>query len=547
MDFEELVEIKKEIAQIEKKRSELAIERNKFNDEANKYEDKESVFYKRNANKVKELQSEINDLANEAKTKRIDLEDKLDEIKKSKINELERRKNKLEELNDTEKTNLTERNAEIKENIESKQKLIGNLESDFKKFQERKQKIENEMQEKSDIAKSILQDDLNKINNKITANRDEYNKYDEELKELKEELEIIELEKPEEEFLKCEEQIRTIRNINYDNLEEQIIKEKLNDSEPEKEEIVEEKEETSEVEPKQEKQEVLEEKEKIIDLEPKQEDEKIVEEKHDIKPELVITDEANKTTDTQKNKIQDFRLEKMYTPYTPEIKSITMSITEKGIVKYTIEYEKDEPTNISIGGKKYPYYKRKEYNKLVDRMKERMDENSSSFVDPYLMDNLDEKNRSKMLTAIKNGELNLQFDIKYDMENYKKIPFRYRRQFKKIAKGAKESGLEVNNFKTKTSFGNILKNLFSKQKEQQILPEGKPITREQQEQMPQIGDSAKETFRKSLRNMNGMENIGIKADEALQNAINQSTENIHKQKTKAKSVETEKEDFEEQI
>lgn len=547
MDFEELVEIKKEIAQIEEKRSELAIERNKFNDEANKYEDKESVFYKRNANKVKELQSEINDLANEAKTKRIDLEDKLDEIKKSKINELERRKNKLEELNDTEKTNLTERNAEIKENIESKQKLIGNLESDFKKFQERKQKIENEMQEKSDIAKSILQDDLNKINNKITANRDEYNKYDEELKELKEELEIIELEKPEEEFLKCEEQIRTIRNINYDNLEEQIIKEKLNDSEPEKEEIVEEKEETSEVEPKQEKQEVLEEKEKIIDLEPKQEDEKIVEEKHDIKPELVITDEANKTTDTQKNKIQDFRLEKMYTPYTPEIKSITMSITEKGIVKYTIEYEKDEPTNISIGGKKYPYYKRKEYNKLVDRMKERMDENSSSFVDPYLMDNLDEKNRSKMLTAIKNGELNLQFDIKYDMENYKKIPFRYRRQFKKIAKGAKESGLEVNNFKTKTSFGNILKNLFSKQKEQQILPEGKPITREQQEQMPQIGDSAKETFRKSLRNMNGMENIGIKADEALQNAFNQSTENIHKQKTKAKSVETEKEDFEEQI
>lgn len=547
MDFEELVEIKKEIAQIEEKRSELAIERNKFNDEANKYEDKESVFYKRNANKVKELQSEINDLANEAKTKRIDLEDKLDEIKKSKINELERRKNKLEELNDTEKTNLTERNAEIKENIESKQKLIGNLESDFKKFQERKQKIENEMQEKSDIAKSILQDDLNKINNKITANRDEYNKYDEELKELKEELEIIELEKPEEEFLKCEEQIRTIRNINYDNLEEQIIKEKLNDSEPEKEEIVEEKEETSEVEPKQEKQEVLEEKEKIIDLEPKQEDEKIVEGKHDIKPELVITDEANKTTDTQKNKIQDFRLEKMYTPYTPEIKSITMSITEKGIVKYTIEYEKDEPTNISIGGKKYPYYKRKEYNKLVDRMKERMDENSSSFVDPYLMDNLDEKNRSKMLTAIKNGELNLQFDIKYDMENYKKIPFRYRRQFKKIAKGAKESGLEVNNFKTKTSFGNILKNLFSKQKEQQILPEGKPITREQQEQMPQIGDSAKETFRKSLRNMNGMENIGIKADEALQNAINQSTENIHKQKTKAKSVETEKEDFEEQI
>lgn len=123
------------------------------------------------------------------------------------------------------------------------------------------------------------------------------------------------------------------------------------------------------------------------------------------------------------------------------IESISMKISESGLPIYTIEKkdgkesEKVYITNI------------KEYKKVLNDIAKKagITKKESKKLDPFLIDIIS-KNGIDDTTSIQKI-LNKDISIKYDMKNLKKLPFTSKNNFRKIARGAQNNGVEVENFK----------------------------------------------------------------------------------------------------
>lgn len=123
------------------------------------------------------------------------------------------------------------------------------------------------------------------------------------------------------------------------------------------------------------------------------------------------------------------------------IESISMRISENGVPIYTIETKDGkEPEEIYITNIK-------EYNEILNDIAVKADitKKESKKLDPFLIDIIS-KNGIDDTTSIQKI-LNKDINIKYDMENLKKLPFMSRNNFRKIARGAQNNEIEVENFK----------------------------------------------------------------------------------------------------
>ena len=174
--------------------------------------------------------------------------------------------------------------------------------------------------------------------------------------------------------------------------------------------------------------------------------------------------EKEKIYNIKYNKMNDLKFERRHNEEANELDKITnvdVKINKKGILEYLIYEEgKKEPTIFSYNSNKFSL---SDYKTILKNIRSHIDERQGfeilnkqdrKNIDPFLVDVIGEKigsnkNSDSLDKLIVGGLYNNDYiDVKYDMENLKKVKgLRNKMHLREIARGAEKQGFEVENFK----------------------------------------------------------------------------------------------------
>lgn len=205
--MEELINMKRKIEDIENKRTDLASKRDEKINEANEIKDTNSNFYRLPMKEANDIQSEINELGKEAKSLKKEFDENLSIKKETEIKRLEYEKTRLDKIATVKREDRNKYIIELNTKKENIQKEIENKERYIEELKNR-------------INRYNIKSEYDPWNQNLKHSKEDLKKKKESLKEYEIDLKCLSAKNPREEFKKIESRINTIKNLNYNNIED---------------------------------------------------------------------------------------------------------------------------------------------------------------------------------------------------------------------------------------------------------------------------------------------------------------------------------------
>ena len=431
-------DIKENEEKINKQEEDYNVEKESFDKEFQKENPNNPVYMDRRNSQMTELEKlnkELQDGKKLVEVKKVELKEKFNKNKEEILKQVEDRREKMKKNYEDYKTGLIN---EKKEDISRKIEIL-------------KKDMENKSAVALDIIKPMLQqreEKLKQINDEI-AN-----------------VENPEFEKEFEELSNVEKVLKQPYTTNFliEGLAEffkpyEAKMQEEKDAEEKEKEVKQEKLKQNEIKAKQ-PEETKQNEVKVIEAEEKTSENR----NENVKSNPIKQDDEEEKIYGKYSRMNDLKFERRHNEEANELDKITnvdVKINKEGILEYLIYEEgKKEPTIFSYNSNKFSL---SDYKPILKNIRSHIDERQGfeilnkqdrKNIDPFLVDVIGEKigsnkNSDSLDKLIVGGLYNNDYiDVKYDMENLKKVKgLRNKMHLREIARGAEKQGFEVENFK----------------------------------------------------------------------------------------------------
>lgn len=431
-------DIKENEEKINKQEENYNVEKESFDKEFQKENPNNPVYMDRRNSQMTELEKlnkELQDGKKLVEVKKVELKEKFNKNKEEILKQVEDRREKMKKNYEDYKTGLIN---EKKEDISRKIEIL-------------KKDMENKSAVALDIMKPMLQqreEKLKQINDEI-AN-----------------VENPEFEKEFEELSNVEKVLKQPYTTNFliEGLAEffkpyEAKMQEEKEAEEKEKEVKQEKLKQNEIKAKQ-PEETKQNEVKVNEAEEKTSENR----NENVKSNPIKQDDEEEKIHSKYSRMNDLKFERRHNEEANELDKITnvdVKINKKGILEYLIYEEgKKEPTIFSYNSNKFSL---SDYKPILKNIRSHIDERQGfeilneqdrKNIDPFLVDVIGEKigsnkNSDSLDKLIVGGLYNNDYiDVKYDMENLKKVKgLRNKMHLREIARGAEKQGFEVENFK----------------------------------------------------------------------------------------------------
>lgn len=431
-------DIKENEEKINKQEEDYNVEKESFDKEFQKENPNNPVYMDRRNSQMTELEKlnkELQDGKKLVEVKKVELKEKFNKNKEEILKQVEDRREKMKKNYEDYKTGLIN---EKKEDISRKIEIL-------------KKDMENKSAVALDIMKPMLQqreEKLKQINDEI-AN-----------------VENPEFEKEFEELSNVEKVLKQPYTTNFliEGLAEffkpyEAKMQEEKDAEEKEKEVKQEKLKQNEIKAKQ-PEETKQNEVKVNEAEEKTSENR----NENVKSNPIKQDDEEEKIYGKYSRMNDLKFERRHNEEANELDKITnvdVKINKEGILEYLIYEEgKKEPTIFSYNSNKFSL---SDYKPILKNIRSHIDERQGfeilnkqdrKNIDPFLVDVIGEKigsnkNSDSLDKLIVGGLYNNDYiDVKYDMENLKKVKgLRNKMHLREIARGAEKQGFEVENFK----------------------------------------------------------------------------------------------------
>lgn len=431
-------DIKENEEKINKQEENYNVEKESFDKEFQKENPNNPVYMDRRNSQMTELEKlnkELQDGKKLVEVKKVELKEKFNKNKEEILKQVEDRREKMKKNYEDYKTGLIN---EKKEDISRKIEIL-------------KKDMENKSAVALDIMKPMLQqreEKLKQINDEI-AN-----------------VENPEFEKEFEELSNVEKVLKQPYTTNFliEGLAEffkpyEAKMQEEKDAEEKEKEVKQEKLKQNEIKAKQ-PEETKQNEVKVNEAEEKTSENR----NENVKSNPIKQDDEEEKIYGKYSRMNDLKFERRHNEEANELDKITnvdVKINKEGILEYLIYEEgKKEPTIFSYNSNKFSL---SDYKPILKNIRSHIDERQGfeilnkqdrKNIDPFLVDVIGEKigsnkNSDSLDKLIVGGLYNNDYiDVKYDMENLKKVKgLRNKMHLREIARGAEKQGFEVENFK----------------------------------------------------------------------------------------------------
>lgn len=431
-------DIKENEEKINKQEENYNVEKESFDKEFQKENPNNPVYMDRRNSQMTELEKlnkELQDGKKLVEVKKVELKEKFNKNKEEILKQVEDRREKMKKNYEDYKTGLIN---EKKEDISRKIEIL-------------KKDMENKSAVALDIMKPMLQqreEKLKQINDEI-AN-----------------VENPEFEKEFEELSNVEKVLKQPYTTNFliEGLAEffkpyEAKMQEEKEAEEKEKEVKQEKLKQNEIKAKQ-PEETKQNEVKVNEAEEKTSENR----NENVKSNPIKQDDEEEKIYGKYSRMNDLKFERRHNEEANELDKITnvdVKINKEGILEYLIYEEgKKEPTIFSYNSNKFSL---SDYKPILKNIRSHIDERQGfeilneqdrKNIDPFLVDVIGEKigsnkNSDSLDKLIVGGLYNNDYiDVKYDMENLKKVKgLRNKMHLREIARGAEKQGFEVENFK----------------------------------------------------------------------------------------------------
>lgn len=431
-------DIKENEEKINKQEENYNVEKESFDKEFQKENPNNPVYMDRRNSQMTELEKlnkELQDGKKLGEVKKVELKEKFNKNKEEILKQVEDRREKMKKNYEDYKTGLIN---EKKEDISRKIEIL-------------KKDMENKSAVALDIMKPMLQqreEKLKQINDEI-AN-----------------VENPEFEKEFEELSNVEKVLKQPYTTNFliEGLAEffkpyEAKMQEEKEAEEKEKEVKQEKLKQNEIKAKQ-PEETKQNEVKVNEAEEKTSENR----NENVKSNPIKQDDEEEKIYGKYSRMNDLKFERRHNEEANELDKITnvdVKINKEGILEYLIYEEgKKEPTIFSYNSNKFSL---SDYKPILKNIRSHIDERQGfeilnkqdrKNIDPFLVDVIGEKigsnkNSDSLDKLIVGGLYNNDYiDVKYDMENLKKVKgLRNKMHLREIARGAEKQGFEVENFK----------------------------------------------------------------------------------------------------
>lgn len=431
-------DIKENEEKINKQEEDYNVEKESFDKEFQKENPNNPVYMDRRNSQMTELEKlnkELQDGKKLVEVKKVELKEKFNKNKEEILKQVEDRREKMKKNYEDYKTGLIN---EKKEDISRKIEIL-------------KKDMENKSAVALDIMKPMLQqreEKLKQINDEI-AN-----------------VENPEFEKEFEELSNVEKVLKQPYTTNFliEGLAEffkpyEAKMQEEKEAEEKEKEVKQEKLKQNEIKAKQ-PEETKQNEVKVNEAEEKTSENR----NENVKSNPIKQDDEEEKIYGKYSRMNDLKFERRHNEEANELDKITnvdVKINKEGILEYLIYEEgKKEPTIFSYNSNKFSL---SDYKPILKNIRSHIDERQGfeilnkqdrKNIDPFLVDVIGEKigsnkNSDSLDKLIVGGLYNNDYiDVKYDMENLKKVKgLRNKMHLREIARGAEKQGFEVENFK----------------------------------------------------------------------------------------------------
>lgn len=431
-------DIKENEEKINKQEEDYNVEKESFDKEFQKENPNNPVYMDRRNSQMTELEKlnkELQDGKKLVEVKKVELKEKFNKNKEEILKQVEDRREKMKKNYEDYKTGLIN---EKKEDISRKIEIL-------------KKDMENKSAVALDIMKPMLQqreEKLKQINDEI-AN-----------------VENPEFEKEFEELSNVEKVLKQPYTTNFliEGLAEffkpyEAKMQEEKEAEEKEKEVKQEKLKQNEIKAKQ-PEETKQNEVKVNEAEEKTSENR----NENVKSNPIKQDDEEEKIYAKYSRMNDLKFERRHNEEANELDKITnvdVKINKEGILEYLIYEEgKKEPTIFSYNSNKFSL---SDYKPILKNIRSHIDERQGfeilnkqdrKNIDPFLVDVIGEKigsnkNSDSLDKLIVGGLYNNDYiDVKYDMENLKKVKgLRNKMHLREIARGAEKQGFEVENFK----------------------------------------------------------------------------------------------------